>query len=263
MAEPTTRSLEEERDFLLRSIEDLDAELAAGDLSADDHERLRDDYVARAAATLRALAARTAEDEAANEAANEAADAAADGTAGEPADEGAAGGPSRRFVWAGGLAVFAVVAGLLLANFAGERGASDALTGSIEPSLRQKNTDCQRLGAEGEMEASLSCFDEILAEDPQNVDALTYRGWYLFLTAQSAAASGVDDLALELLGRAESNLAQAVEIDPEAVEARAFRAVVFNRMGDSDASCAELAVLDTLDPPPMITDLTAALAADC
>lgn len=259
MAELTTRSLEEERDFLLRSIEDLDAELAAGDLSADDHERLRDDYVARAAATLRALAARTAEDEAATEAAA-ADEAAADEAA---ADETAAGGPSRRLVWAGGLAVFAVVAGLLLANFAGERGASDALTGSIEPSLRQKNTDCQRLGAEGEMEASLSCFDEILAEDPQNVDALTYRGWYLFLTAQSASASGVDDLAVELLGRAESNLAQAVEIDPEAVEARAFRAVVFNRMGDSDASCAELAVLATLDPPPMITDLTGALAADC
>lgn len=260
MAELTTRSLEEERDFLLRSIEDLDAELAAGDLSADDHERLRDDYVARAAATLRALAARTTEDEAANEAADA---AAADEGAVGPVDDAAAGGPPRRLVWAGGLAVFAVVAGLLLANFAGERGASDALTGSIEPSLRQKNTDCQRLGAEGEMEASLSCFDEILAEDPQNVDALTYRGWYLFLTAQSASASGVDDLAVELLGRAESNLAQAVEIDPEAVEARAFRAVVFNRMGDSDASCAELAVLATLDPPPMITDLTGALATDC
>ncbi len=48
-------ALEAERDFLLRSIADLDAEEAAGDLDHADHDTLRDDYVARAAAVLRAL----------------------------------------------------------------------------------------------------------------------------------------------------------------------------------------------------------------
>ena len=48
-------ALEEQRDFLLRSIEDLDRELAAGDLDADDHRTLRDDYTARAAALIRSI----------------------------------------------------------------------------------------------------------------------------------------------------------------------------------------------------------------
>ena len=40
-------------EFLERSLADLDAELAAGDLSAADHARLRDGYTARLARALR------------------------------------------------------------------------------------------------------------------------------------------------------------------------------------------------------------------
>ncbi len=47
--------LEEERDFLLKSLEDLEAERAAGDISEADYVSLRDDYTARAAEVLRAL----------------------------------------------------------------------------------------------------------------------------------------------------------------------------------------------------------------
>ena len=46
-AERRARSdLEAERDFLLRSIEDLERERAAGDVGADDYAELRSDYVA-------------------------------------------------------------------------------------------------------------------------------------------------------------------------------------------------------------------------
>jgi hypothetical protein len=48
-------ALEEERDFCLRSLRDLEAELAAGDLDQADYEALRDSYVARAATALRKL----------------------------------------------------------------------------------------------------------------------------------------------------------------------------------------------------------------
>ena len=47
--------LEEERDFLLTSLRDLELEREAGDIDELDHARLRDDYTARAAAVLRAL----------------------------------------------------------------------------------------------------------------------------------------------------------------------------------------------------------------
>ena len=46
----------EQRDFLLASLDDLDAEYAAGDLDKRDYDELRDGYVGRAAEVLRALA---------------------------------------------------------------------------------------------------------------------------------------------------------------------------------------------------------------
>src|SRR5437868_2380987 len=45
----------EERDFLLRSLRDLEAERAAGDIEENDYRELKDDYTARAAAVIRAL----------------------------------------------------------------------------------------------------------------------------------------------------------------------------------------------------------------
>ena len=53
-------ALEEERDFLLRSLEDLEREHAAGDVDDSDFEELKDDYTARAAAVIRAIEDRTA-----------------------------------------------------------------------------------------------------------------------------------------------------------------------------------------------------------
>src|SRR4051794_35217879 len=48
-------ALEEQRDFLLASIVDLDREHDAGDLEDDDYRTLKDDYTARAAEVLRAI----------------------------------------------------------------------------------------------------------------------------------------------------------------------------------------------------------------
>src|SRR5690606_11549803 len=48
-------ALEEERDFLLRSLDDLEREHDAGDVDDADYAELKDDYTARAAAVLRAI----------------------------------------------------------------------------------------------------------------------------------------------------------------------------------------------------------------
>jgi tetratricopeptide (TPR) repeat protein len=55
--------LAEERDFLLRSLQDLDDERHAGDVDADDYSVLKDGYTARAAAVLRVLDRRRVEAE--------------------------------------------------------------------------------------------------------------------------------------------------------------------------------------------------------
>jgi hypothetical protein len=54
-ADPDRLALEEERDFCLLSLRDLEAERDAGDIDAGDYVALRSSYVARAAAALRAL----------------------------------------------------------------------------------------------------------------------------------------------------------------------------------------------------------------
>ena len=51
----TRAELDDERSFLLDSLEDLERERAAGDLSDADYEVLRDRYTRRAAEVLRAL----------------------------------------------------------------------------------------------------------------------------------------------------------------------------------------------------------------
>ncbi|MDQ1365580.1 MAG: hypothetical protein QOE57_1622 [Acidimicrobiaceae bacterium] len=53
-------TLEQEREFLLRSLADLDAEYEAGDIDDDDYRTLTDDYTVRAATVLRAIEATNA-----------------------------------------------------------------------------------------------------------------------------------------------------------------------------------------------------------
>ena len=48
------KRLEDEREHLLTSLDDLDSELAAGDIDEHDYAALRDDYIARAALLSRA-----------------------------------------------------------------------------------------------------------------------------------------------------------------------------------------------------------------
>ena len=48
-------ALEAERDFLLRSLDDLEAEREAGNIDDGTYQTLHDDYTARAAAAIRSL----------------------------------------------------------------------------------------------------------------------------------------------------------------------------------------------------------------
>lgn len=227
-------ALEDELSQQLRSLDDLEAEHAAGDLDADDYRTLRDDYTVRVADTMRRL---------------------------EQQQDLVAAAPRRRInlLAVAAIAVFAVGAGWLLARSAGERGVNDILTGAIS-STRQRVFDCQELAADGEIVESLQCLDGVLLEDPDNVTALTYRGWYLVLTTVSADATGDEAQVDELLDTGLTYLDRAVEVDPGFADARAFRAVVYDRQGDGSAVCREIAELLELDPPPFFVQQTAPIA---
>jgi tetratricopeptide (TPR) repeat protein len=107
-----------ERDFLLRSLDDLEAERESGNVDDGTYQTLRDDYTARAAAVIRSL------------------DAGKDLTPPDP--PGASG--LVRAVTVGGILVFALVAAFVLTHAIGQRHAGQTITGNSQVSKSGSTT---------------------------------------------------------------------------------------------------------------------------
>ena len=108
-------ALEEQRDFLLRSLDDLDREYAAGDVDEVDYEALKDDYTARAAAVHRAIESGKA----------------------NFAKRGRRPSISRGALVVAAVAVFSVVAGVVIATSYGTRTSGDSTTESEADTARE------------------------------------------------------------------------------------------------------------------------------
>jgi tetratricopeptide (TPR) repeat protein len=215
-------ALEEQRDFLLRSLDDLEREHAAGDVDEHDYHALKDDSTARAARTIRAIDSHEARVARAHR-------------------------PRSWRKLAGtvaAVAAFAVLAGVLVAQASGRREADDPLTGEIRQTTRAQLAEALSLAGEGRYVEAIEVYDQLLDEQPDNVEALTYRGWAQFLSGDSA---GIESLIA------------AAEADPEYPDTHAFLAVILDRAGRTEAALAELDRLDALDPPPMVLQIVAPL----
>jgi tetratricopeptide (TPR) repeat protein len=207
-------ALEEQRDFLLRSLDDLEREHAAGDVDHDDYVTLRDDYTHRAAVVIRAIEERHV--------------ARAEARAARRT-------PTRTILGVAGVAVFALLAGLGVARAAGDRSEGESITGGVLETVGQRLFACQQLAAQGEVRDALVCYDEIIEENPANVEAVTYRAWTLVIFA------GMPDLAWPHLER-------AVALDPAYPDARAFRAILLLSWCRPDEALAELDAFDAARP---------------
>lgn len=80
------------------------------------------------------------------------------------------------------------LAGELLARSAGERVAGDAVTGSIRETSTSRLGRARALFDDGKLVASLTLFDRVLADDSENVTALSYRGYIISLAGLLDAA---------------------------------------------------------------------------
>ena len=202
--------LTEERDFLLRSLADLDRERAAGDIDEADYRGLKAQYTARAADVLRRLGA-----------------GISSGT-----------NPVVRFPrswWRKPVGVvvtlaIAMGAGLAVARSSGQRQPGQQITGGL-PAGQQAKVDTllakarQNLG--GSPVEALKVFDEILKIDPNQIESLTYRGWLLY-------QAGLVDQGLEWLDR-------GVTTDPAYPDARVFRGIArFRGKGDAVGGAEDL-----------------------
>lgn len=218
-------ALEAERDFLLRSIADLDAEEAAGDLSRADHDALRDDYVARAAAAVRAL----------ESAANPDLVRILQGSHGKPA-ESPAGGRGRGVLVVAGCLAVALVAGFALARSAGSRPAGAPLTGSLPTSVSEQLQAAGALLDEGKAVDAIKVYDQILKKDPQQPVALAYRGWLVRLAGLKEEGLGYVD--------------RAVAADPSYPDAHFFRGMMLWQDKSDPAAAVEEFRLFLSNRPP-------------
>lgn len=78
--------------------------------------------------------------------------------------------------------VAAVVAGVLLARTVGFRSSTDEVTGDIRQTSRGLIVRAGELTGQGDFEAAIDVYDEVLSSEPSNVVALTYKGWLTWLT---------------------------------------------------------------------------------
>lgn len=216
-------ALEEERDFLLRSIRDLEAEYDAGDLDDDDFDSLRDEYTARAAATLRAIRDRKI-----------------------LLDENRRPRSVGRTVLTFAMIVlFGALVGFLISRSIGARGVDDTATGGIgaDRSPNQRALDCQTLIDPIEPEPAIDCYEAVLDDDPRNAIANTWLAWQLELAAR-------DDPDPDEAERIEKLIEAAIEQRPDYSYARAFRAIIAFRHGDPDAAARFLDEFEAMNPSP-------------
>jgi tetratricopeptide (TPR) repeat protein len=218
--------LEEERRFLLRSLADLQREYEAGDVDEFDYRALKEGYTVRAAATLREL------------------------------DDGRSALPPkppvdwRRRIFTGLIivALIAVVWWALAASTA-ERRTGQQITG-LDPRDEQQVllSEARSLQLQAPAQAA-ELYGQVLAIDPGNVEALTYRGWTLALDATiraqgadtaidvDATATDGEDPVVAQLKEAVDLLLQANQADPEYADPKCFLGIVnFRTLGDAAAA---------------------------
>jgi tetratricopeptide (TPR) repeat protein len=198
--------LEEERDGLLAALDDLDREYAEGGLLPDEYTALRDDYTARTAEVLRAI------------------------------DEGREALPNRRPVrWpvvaavVGVVALVAALAGVLIARESGSR-LDGALTGDVDRSRRELVLEAQTRLANGDAAGALEITDELLAGDPDDVDALVV----------AAEAQLADDQTLAGI----ETLDRVLAADPDHPRATFLKGLVLVSLPEPDLQAEGIGLLD-------------------
>lgn len=217
----TAAALAAERDFLLRSLADLESEHADGGLTADRYRELHDRYTVQAATVLRALARLEA----------------------APAPADASSPRRRRHPVVARLAAAAAVTagGALLVSAANDREAGQTITGNAQSTARDLDALARdrpddlaaqlayasALMEDGQLVDALRAFDAAARLDPDNPVPKAYGGWIVFL-------AGLTDDAL-------TRLDLAVAADPTYPDARFFRGMVLLRgRQDEAAALAEL-----------------------
>lgn len=224
--------LNEEKNFLLTSLIDLDGEFAAGDVDRADYDSLKDSYTARAAVIIREL------------------------TTDQPVATRSRAG-LRPWAWSGLVIVLALITGVAVARSIGERQPGEGMNGAINDGSVSSLLVQARSRGMSDIPAVLDLYSRVLAIEPDNVEALTYFGWFTVLSSsqEADATAGATRLENGLI-----LLRQATIADATYPDAHCFLGISFFRfLDDAVAAKPEMTLCLESNPPAEVAALVQGL----
>ena len=206
----------ERKEFLLKSLQELDQELESGNLSSDDHDMLVRRYT-------RELADITESEKAAS--------------SGHPPKKGYR---TKALLWSLGVVLLGVVAGITVSQTSGDRSEGESITGSIRKSVNTQISEAQMLlGNRDRWGEASEIFDQVLEVQPSNVEAITYRSW---LNYQSGADADIQIAAWE----------EVLVLEPSYPDALVFISIALSNEGRHSQAAT---YLDELRSSPVREDI--------
>jgi tetratricopeptide (TPR) repeat protein len=222
--------LEEQLDFLLDSLRDLERERAAGDIDEPDYEALRNDYIARAAAISQQLSGNEIDRE--------------DDTPPLPRRPW-----TKRIVSVLVVVSLAGASGAWVAASAGQRLPGRSSSGGIIESTSTMLSTARQLNFSDPTKA-IELYNDVLKLEPDNVEALTYRAWLIALTAREATGNLRDVAYATVL----ADLLKAREVDPTYPDAACFLGITYFRFLDNaKLAKVQLDECQANNPPQEVT----------
>jgi tetratricopeptide (TPR) repeat protein len=130
----------------------------------------------------------------------------------------------------------AIVAGVFVASSSGQRVPGQTVSGAVPSNVADQLNKAQQLLADDHAVDALKLYDQVLKQDPNNGQALTFRGWIL-------EAAGLHDEAL-------ASLTKAATVDPGFSMSHYFKGVVlFAGKNDPAAAVPEFEAFLATNPP--------------
>ena len=229
--------LRDERDNLLRSLEDLETERRAGDVEPLDYASLRQSYIARTSLLLHEITVLEQQSELITDRRSLL----------SRIRRSLGRRRSRRLLVA--FALLWAVAGVTLAalHFAGVRLPGQSATGTVSLSealvVQQQLAQASELAGTGQIAEAITLYSRVLATVPHQHEALTYQGWLIRLSGISAGQRLV-------VARGDQELALAASVAPGYPDARGLNAIALAEDGhDIRGALVQLNALVHDHPP--------------
>jgi tetratricopeptide (TPR) repeat protein len=249
MADPVDperkRQLEEERDFLMQSLDDLEMERESGGIDDESYTELHDDYTARAAAVIRTL--------------RDGVDVTPARAPRPPAQT------RRRALIVAAVAVFAVLAGVSLAYALGARLPGQTSSGNSAAAPSTTNASAQALAARiteleqkvnaakddydlrlqlarayeenGDLQNALKQSDAAITIDPNRPEGHANAARLLYLASEQVQDQKT---RAQLVAQALAGFDEAIKVGPDYADAYYFRAVLHAATVDPARSQVDL-----------------------